>query len=63
LPKASWVILVIYDISDKQVVELVNVWRVELRHNVIFDGSALPLGVYIYHIEAGDFTASGMMYW
>jgi len=30
-------------------------------HQITFDGSGLPSGIYVYRLTAGDFTASGKM--
>jgi len=40
---------------------LVDGWREAGVHEVTFDGSKLASGVYIYWLQAGDFTASGKM--
>jgi hypothetical protein len=57
LPKASRVILVVYDISGRQVVELANGWREAGTHEVTFNGSALASGIYLCRIQAGNFSA------
>ncbi|TKJ38518.1 hypothetical protein CEE37_12180 [candidate division LCP-89 bacterium B3_LCP] len=61
LQNASLVNLTVYDISGREVAELVSGWRDVGVHEVTFDGSALPSGLYVYHLKAGDFTASGKM--
>jgi hypothetical protein len=40
---------------------LVNGWRDAGVHEVMFDGSGLASGVYIYHLDAGVFQAQGKM--
>jgi hypothetical protein len=57
----SHVNLVIYDISGRKVAELVNGWRDAGYHEVAFDGSDVPSGVYIFRIQAGEFTAVGKL--
>lgn len=61
LQASSYVNLTVYDIAGRQVAELVNGWRDVGAHKVIFDGSDLPSGVYIYRLTAGQQTPSGKM--
>jgi len=71
LPVAGWVRLEVFDISGRRVnlsgsgttptTALVDGWRDAGMHEVAFDGSNLASGVYIYHLRAGEFTASGKM--
>jgi hypothetical protein len=61
LPTVEFVHLAIYDVSGRMVTELINGWRDTGVHEVIFDGSGLVSGVYIYRLEANGFTASGKM--
>jgi hypothetical protein len=61
LPVVSHVNLAVYDVAGRQVAELVNGWREAGRHEVTFDASGLPSGVYIYWLESGEYTASGKM--
>ncbi len=61
LPALSFVNLTVHDVSGRQVAELVNGWMGAGVHEVNFEASGLASGIYIYHIEAGDFIASGKM--
>ncbi|TKJ42155.1 hypothetical protein CEE37_00320 [candidate division LCP-89 bacterium B3_LCP] len=61
LQDASFVNLVVYDLSGRKVAELVNGWRDAGVHEVTFDASGLTSGLYIYCMQAGDFNASGKM--
>jgi hypothetical protein len=61
LPVASRVKLSVYDISGRLVADLANGWREAGSHAVTFDGSGLVSGVYLYRIEAGDYTAVAKM--
>jgi hypothetical protein len=61
LPIASRVSLIVYDISGRKVVELVNGWRDAGIHKVTFDGSGLSSGIYIYRLKAAQHSASGKM--
>lgn len=61
LPTAQRVVLTVYDISGRAVATLVNGWRDAGYHEVTFNADALASGMYVYRIQAGDFTASGKM--
>ncbi|TKJ37932.1 hypothetical protein CEE37_13285 [candidate division LCP-89 bacterium B3_LCP] len=56
LPQASRVQLNIYNLQGRLVTELVNGWRDMGYHEVIFEAQNLASGMYIYRIQAGDFT-------
>ncbi|TKJ37935.1 hypothetical protein CEE37_13300 [candidate division LCP-89 bacterium B3_LCP] len=56
LPQASRVQLNIYNLQGRLVTELVNGWRDVGYHEVIFEAQNLASGMYIYRIQAGDFT-------
>ncbi len=61
LPAVSFVNLAVYDISGRKVTDLVNGSREAGVHEVIFDALNLTSGIYLYRLEAGEFTASGKM--
>jgi hypothetical protein len=61
LSVASFVSFSVYDISGKQVAELVNSWREAGTHEVIYDASLLASGIYLYRMEAGEQVAMGKM--
>ena len=73
LPEAGLVKLEIFDINGRNVgARLPRPYTVgfgesDLRwypagtHQITFDGSGLPSGIYIYRLQAGDLTASGKM--
>lgn len=61
LPNAMQVNLSIYNISGRLVETLVNGWRDAGTHEVTFDGSNLASGVYIYCLQAGEYSSSGKM--
>ena len=52
------VLLKVYDLLGREVATLVNEERKPGRYTVVFDGSKLSAGVYIYTIHAGNFSAS-----
>ena len=56
LPEASKVKLVVYNIIGEQVAELVNKNMEAGYHNVQFNAGNLNSGIYIYKIEANNFT-------
>jgi len=55
IPKSSKVILKIYDILGKEMVQLVNEIKHAGNHSVDFDASTLSSGIYFYRLQAGDF--------
>jgi hypothetical protein len=61
LPEASLVTLKIYDSNGRQVAQLVNSLQPAGVHQITFDGSSLPSGLYLYRLTAGQNTASGKM--
>ena len=54
----TFVTLKIYDILGSEVATLVNEQKAAGRYEVNFNASSLASGVYIYKIQAGDFSAS-----
>ncbi|MDF1611783.1 putative Ig domain-containing protein [Stygiobacter electus] len=56
LPKESHVRLSVYTILGQEVATLVNNVMSAGYHTVNFDASNLPSGMYIYKIDAGDFS-------
>jgi hypothetical protein len=61
LPVASHVTLTVFDISGRQVAQVINGVRQAGIHKVTFDGSNLASGIYLYTVKAGNHTASGKM--
>ncbi|MGV8018448.1 MAG: T9SS type A sorting domain-containing protein [Ignavibacteria bacterium] len=55
--KNSFVILKIYDIAGREVASLVNGRIANGEHEVTFDGSGLPSGLYFYRFTAGNITS------
>jgi len=63
LPEATAVSLVVFDLHGQR---LRAHSRAPLQisagvHEIAFDGSDLPSGIYIYRLEAGEFEAAGKM--
>ena len=61
LPSASHVKLTIYNTIGEAVKVLENGNRNAGNYSVEFNGAGLPSGIYIYKLEAGDFTQSRKM--
>jgi hypothetical protein len=62
LPQASNVNLSVYDINGREVATLVNdEWRGAGAYEVTFDGSEFASGTYLYLLQAGDQSVTGMM--
>lgn len=57
LPADSRVVLNVYNLLGEKVAELVNKELPAGYHRVKFDGSSFASGVYIYKLQAGDFSA------
>jgi len=61
LPSAANVRLNVYDVNGREIAELANGWREAGSHEITFDGSHLPSGIYLYRLTAGDWQAVGKM--
>jgi len=56
IPSKGFVTLKIYDIIGREVVTLVDGFQEAGPHNVKFDASNLPSGVYLYRITTGTYA-------
>ncbi len=54
----SYVTLQVYDVLGREVATLMNERENAGSHNVRFDASKLPSGVYFYRLQAGSHTAT-----
>ena len=61
LLEATHVALVVYDVLGRKVTQLLDQTLETGHHNVRFDASRLPSGVYFYYIEADDITRTEQM--
>ncbi len=61
LPVLSQVNLMMYDIHGRLVAELLNAKQIAGTHDVTFDASSLASGIYIYHLDAGEYSTSGKL--
>jgi hypothetical protein len=62
IPKDERVTIIIYDILGREITRLVNTELIKAgSHEIKWDASGLASGIYIYRIEAGQFTESKKM--
>ncbi len=61
VPKTSMVNLVVYDVLGREVITLVNEVKQPGEYSALFNASALASGIYVYKIQAGDFTDTKKM--
>ncbi len=61
LPQAARVTLDVYDVNGRCVATLVEGYRHGGSYEAAFDASDLASGVYVYHLTAGEYTATGKM--
>jgi len=61
LPTDSKVSLKIYDMSGKEVANLLNEVKTAGYYSINFNASSLSSGIYFYSISAGNFTATKKM--
>jgi hypothetical protein len=58
IAKESNITMKVYDVIGNEVATLVNETKPAGTYQVIFDASSLSNGVYLYKIQAGNFTAT-----
>jgi hypothetical protein len=58
IPEKSMVSLKVYNVLGQAVATLVHGEQARGQYNVRFDGSGLTSGVYIYRLQAGNFSQS-----
>jgi hypothetical protein len=61
LPTNAFTVLRVYDTLGQQVRELVRTQQEAGYYSVELDGSDLASGVYLYKLEAGSYSGSGVM--
>lgn len=61
LPSADKVKLSVYDMSGREVCELVNGRQAAGYYEAAFDGSGLASGIYIYRLTVGNYATAGKM--
>jgi photosystem II stability/assembly factor-like uncharacterized protein len=57
MPSASDVTLVVYDMLGREISVLINEQKSPGLYEVLFDGTNLSSGIYMYKLKAGDFTS------
>jgi len=58
LPRPAQVTLRIYDLSGREMATLVNAGQAAGEYEVRWTATDLPSGVYVYRLQAGEFTAA-----
>lgn len=61
LPQTSNVVLKVYDVLGREVATLINGEKLAGNYEVNFDASKLASGLYIYTLNAGNFTSTKKM--
>ncbi len=56
LPEISFVALKIYDVLGNEIATLVNEEKPVGEYEVEFDGKGLPSGIYLYRLQAGNYS-------
>jgi hypothetical protein len=62
LPVSSEVRLDVFDLLGRKVATLVNERQSTGTYEVTFDASHLASGVYLYRLQAGDFSVSKKLF-
>lgn len=62
LPHTSHVTLTVYDILGREIKTLVNSQQKAGTHKLLFDGSNLSSGLYLYKMKAGNFVQTRKMF-
>ena len=61
LAESGFVNLIVTDLLGNEIMTLVNEMQGDGAHQILFDGSDLPSGVYIYRLQIDGFTDSKKM--
>ena len=61
LPEGGEAVFEVFDILGRRVSEMVLGYREVGSYELVFDGSHLPSGTYVYRLRAGDFIGSKKM--
>lgn len=56
IPHTEFVTLKVYDVLGREVATLVNEEKLPGPYEVKFNGANLPSGVFIYQIQAGNYS-------
>jgi len=61
LPSTQRVSLRLYDVLGREVAVMMNAIQTAGRHQMMFDASGLPSGVYLCRLEAGEMAQTRKM--
>ena len=61
LPASSYVTLTVFDLTGRQIRHLASGTQPAGTHEVSFEASGLPSGVYVYRLQAGDYVDTKRM--
>ena len=62
LPEETHVRLAVYDMQGRRIASLIDGTRSAGRHEVRWQAQGLASGMYLYRIEAGNFTQSKLLH-
>jgi len=57
IPKNSFVNLIVYNSLGQEVAQLVNQYQITGKYTIKFDANILPSGIYLYKLQAGEFSS------
>jgi hypothetical protein len=57
LPQQAQIALSVYNVHGQKVVTLINGYQEQGAHSVLFDGSNLSSGIYLYELKTEDFCS------
>lgn len=57
IPENSFVNLIVYNVLGQKVAKLINKYQSVGKYSIQFDADNLPSGVYIYKLQASEFTS------
>ncbi len=61
LPQKSLVTVKVFNIIGREIITLVNGEETAGHHEIIFEATNMPSGIYLYRIQAGNFTQTKKM--
>jgi len=61
LPVIGFVTLKVYDLLGREITTLVKEEKPAGEYEVVFDGTALPSGIYFYQLKAGEYSETKKM--
>lgn len=61
LQEATHVLFTVYDVSGREVGRLVDGELTPGDHRISWDGSTMPVGVYVYRLTSSQYVTSGKL--